>query len=110
MKAPQTIDRIYKIYRIDSLPTHPVNLVNPVYFHCFRTSQRDLLNSSENAPRRRLRCPTCDGNPTTTQKLERYNEHSLYANSYDNLRIGKDNYDAVLLAAGRPTIRRRQTG
>jgi hypothetical protein len=26
------IDRIYKIYRIDFLPPHPVNLVNPVYF------------------------------------------------------------------------------
>ena len=40
-----------------------------------------------------------------TQKLERYNEHSLCANSYDNLRIGKDNYDAVLLPTCRPTIR-----
>jgi hypothetical protein len=35
MKAPLEIDRIYKIYRIDFLPPHPVNLVNPVYFHCF---------------------------------------------------------------------------
>jgi hypothetical protein len=26
------IDRIYKIYRIDFLPPHPVNLVNPVHF------------------------------------------------------------------------------
>jgi hypothetical protein len=26
------IDRIYKIYRMDSLPPDPVNLVNPIYF------------------------------------------------------------------------------
>jgi hypothetical protein len=26
------IDKVYKIYRIDFLPPHPVNLVNPVYF------------------------------------------------------------------------------
>jgi len=43
MKAPLKIDRIYKIYRIDFLSPHPVNLVNPVYFHGFWTPQRDLL-------------------------------------------------------------------
>jgi hypothetical protein len=50
--------------------------------------------------RRRLRCPTCEGNPTTTQKLDWYDERGLYANSYDHWRIGKDNYDAVLLPTG----------
>jgi hypothetical protein len=37
MKAPLGIDRIYKIYRIDFHPLHPVNLVNPVYSHRFRS-------------------------------------------------------------------------
>jgi hypothetical protein len=32
MNAPQKIDRIYKIYRIDFHPPHLVHLVNPVYF------------------------------------------------------------------------------
>jgi hypothetical protein len=54
--------------------------------------------------RTRLRCPTCDGNPTTTQKLDCYDERGLCANSHDHLRIGKDNYDAVLLPTCRPTI------
>src|SRR5262245_13420217 len=39
---PQKIDRLYKIYRIDLLPPHPVNLVNPVYFHCFWASPLDV--------------------------------------------------------------------
>ncbi len=52
----------------------------------------------------RLRCPTYDVNPTT-QKLDWYGELGLNANSYDHSRIGKDNYDAVLLPTGRHTIR-----
>jgi hypothetical protein len=55
--------------------------------------------------RRRLRRPTCDVNPTTTQKLDCYDERDPCANSYDHLWIGKDNYDAVLLTTCRPTIR-----
>jgi len=46
MKAPQEIDRINKINRIDFFPPYLVNLVNPVYFYCFWTSQRDMPNSS----------------------------------------------------------------
>jgi hypothetical protein len=48
MKAPQKIDRIYKIYRIDFLPPHLVNLVNPVYFLRFRALQRDIKDPAEN--------------------------------------------------------------
>jgi hypothetical protein len=33
---------IYKIYRIDFLPPHPVNLVNHVCFHRFRISRGDM--------------------------------------------------------------------
>ena len=44
LRLLRKIDRIYKIYRIDLLHPNPVNLVNPVYFHCFWTSQCDLLN------------------------------------------------------------------
>jgi len=32
---------------------------------------------------RRFRCPTCDGNPTTTQKLDWYDERSLHTKAYD---------------------------
>lgn len=32
---------------------------------------------------KRFRCPTCDGNPTTTQKLEWYDERSQNTKSYD---------------------------
>jgi transposase len=32
---------------------------------------------------KRFRCPTCDGNPTTTQKLDRYDERSLHTKAYD---------------------------
>jgi len=37
--------------------------------------------------------------------LDWYDELGLNANSYDHSRIGKDNYDAVLLPTGRHTIR-----
>jgi hypothetical protein len=45
MKAPRKIDRIYKINKIDLLPPNLVNPVNPVYFHFFWMSRRDLPNS-----------------------------------------------------------------
>ncbi len=32
---------------------------------------------------KRFRCPTCDGNPTTTQKLDWYDERSLHTKAYD---------------------------
>jgi hypothetical protein len=64
--------------------------------------ERQIGGASERA---RLRCPTCNGNPTMTQKLDCSDERGLCANSNDHLRIGKDNYDAVLLPTCRPTIR-----
>src|SRR5262249_47875918 len=36
--SPLAIDRIYKINRIGFLLPHPVNPVNPVYFHRFKAS------------------------------------------------------------------------
>jgi hypothetical protein len=36
--------KIGKIYRVDFLPTHPVNLVNPVYFpRGFNVAMSDAL-------------------------------------------------------------------
>src|SRR5215813_866293 len=32
---------------------------------------------------KRFRCPSCDGNPTTTQKLDWYDERSLHTKAYD---------------------------
>src|SRR5262245_32453262 len=46
MKASQKIDRIHKVYRIDFLPPHPVNLVNPVYVSSFHGVAHLHMNAS----------------------------------------------------------------
>src|SRR5262249_16066851 len=49
-KTPHKIHSIYNIYRIYFLPPHLVNLVNPLYFLCFWTWRRDILNTATQAP------------------------------------------------------------